>query len=52
MYIHRIAFIIATKISPKDLAVPGKLAQLSPAIISNPLDNFKNLFEIPVLFMY
>jgi len=50
MYIRRIAFITGSKLSPKDLAVPGALAQLSPPEVSNPSDNLKNLFEIPVLF--
>jgi hypothetical protein len=50
MYIRRIRFIIGRKISPKDLAVPGALAQISPPNVSNPSDNLKNLFEIPVLF--
>jgi hypothetical protein len=50
MYIRRIRFITKNNISPKDLAVPGALAQLSPAAVSNPSDNLKNLFEIPVLF--
>src|ERR671912_693712 len=50
MYIRRISFIKKNNISPKDLAVPGALAQLSPAAVSNPSDNLKNLFEIPVLF--
>ena len=50
MYIRRIAFITSSKLSPKDLAVPGALAQLSPPEVSNPSDNLKNLFEIPVLF--
>jgi hypothetical protein len=50
MYIHRIYFITSRKLDPKDLAVPGKLAQISPPNVSNPSDNFKNLFEIPVLF--
>jgi len=50
MYVRRIAFITSNKISPKDLAVPGALAQLSPPEVSNPSDNLKNLFEIPVLF--
>ena len=50
MHIRRIAFITSNKISPKDLAVPGALAQLSPPEVSNPSDNLKNLFEIPVLF--
>jgi hypothetical protein len=50
MYIRRISFIRSNKISPRDLAVPGALAQLSPSAVSNPSDNLKNLFEIPVLF--
>jgi len=50
MYIRRIRFITKNDISQKDLAVPGALAQLSPAAVSNPSDNLKNLFEIPVHF--
>ncbi len=50
MYIRWISFITSTKISPKDLAVAGTLAQISPPAVSNPSDNLKNLFEIPVLF--
>jgi len=50
MYIRRISFITGNKLSPKDLAVPGELARLSPSAVSNPSDNLKNLFEIPVLF--
>ncbi|BBD66597.1 hypothetical protein NIES4072_61300 [Nostoc commune NIES-4072] len=50
MYIRRISFIKSRKISPEDLAVGSTLAQISPANVSNPSDNFKNLFEIPVLF--
>lgn len=50
MYIRRIAFIQTNRLSPVDLAVPGELARVSPAAVSNPSDNLKNLFEIPVLF--
>ncbi|HTO68937.1 MAG TPA: MAPEG family protein [Myxococcota bacterium] len=50
MYAKRIAFINANQISPRDMEVPGKLAEISPADVSNPSDNFKNLFEMPVLF--
>ncbi len=49
MYIRRIHFITNHKLSPTDLA-PAAFAQLSPPGVSNPSDNFKNLFEIPVLF--
>ena len=50
MYIRRISFITKSNLSPADLAVPGALAQASPAAVSNPSDNLENLFEIPVLF--
>ena len=50
MYIRRIRFLTRNNISTKDLAVPGALAQMSPPAVSNPSDNLKNLFEIPVLF--
>ena len=50
MYIRRISFIRSKGIDPKDMAVPGALARLSPPEVSNPSDNFKNLFEVPVLF--
>lgn len=50
MYIRRISFITSHKIQSQDLAIPGSLAQISPPSVSNPSDNLKNLFEIPVLF--
>jgi len=50
MYVRRIHFINSNKINPNDLAVPGTLARLSPAAVSNPSDNLKNLFEMPVVF--
>ena len=50
MYVRRIHFINSNKISPNDLAVPGALARLSPSAVSNPSENLKNLFEMPVLF--
>lgn len=50
MYIRRISFITSRKLSQQELSVPGTLAQISPPNVSNPSDNLKNLFEIPVLF--
>jgi hypothetical protein len=50
MYVRRIHFINSNRLSPAQLAIPGELARLSPAAVSNPSDNLKNLFEIPVLF--
>lgn len=50
MYIRRIAFITGRKLTPAEMAIPGRLAELSPPEVSNPSDNFKNLFEMPVIF--
>ena len=50
MYVRRIRFITLSKLNPKDLAVPGELARLSPPAVSNPSDNLKNLFEVPAIF--
>ncbi len=50
MYIRRIRFITSSSLTQEQLITPGVLAGLSPAAVNNPSDNFKNLFEIPVLF--
>jgi hypothetical protein len=50
MYARRIRFINSTGLDTQDLAAPGKLAAISPPAVSNPSDNLKNLFEMPVLF--
>ncbi len=49
MYAKRIPFIRAGRLSEEQLR-PLELARLSPAEVSNPSDNLKNLFEIPTLF--
>ena len=50
MYIRPIRFIMGRRIRSQDLAAPGRLAELAPPEVSNPSDNLKNLFEIPVIF--
>jgi hypothetical protein len=50
MYSRRIPLINALKLTQRELAIPGELARVSPPAVSNPSDNLKNLFEIPVLF--
>lgn len=50
MYARRIPFLLSRKLTQADMAKPGELARISPAAVSNPSDNLKNLFEIPVLF--
>ncbi|HEY9692261.1 MAG TPA: MAPEG family protein [Oculatellaceae cyanobacterium] len=53
MYIRRISFFTSIKSHSQELALPttpDQLAQISPPSVSNPSDNLKNLFEIPVIF--
>ena len=50
MYIRRIRFITHNQLPPEDFTTPGRFAELAPAEVTNPADNFRNLFEIPVLF--
>jgi hypothetical protein len=49
MYVRRIRFIRSNSFSAKELT-PTAFARLSPPEVTNPSDNLKNLFEIPVLF--
>jgi hypothetical protein len=49
MYIRRIRFITKRKLTSKELD-PIAFTEISPPSISNPSDNLKNLFEIPILF--
>lgn len=49
MYARRIPFVLSLG-AKVDLRKPGELARLSPTAVSNPSDNLKNLFEMPVLF--
>lgn len=50
MFARRIPFIQRSGLTPEDLATPGRLNAAQPATVSNPSDNLKNLFEMPVLF--
>lgn len=49
MYARRIPFITKNSFPPEKLQ-PLEFARLSPPAVSNPSDNLKNLFELPVLF--
>ena len=50
LYARRIPFILGSTLTQEQMITPGVFAQLSPPAVNNPSDNFKNLFEIPVLF--
>ena len=49
MYAKRIPFITKNELGPEELK-PTRFAELQPPDVSNPSDNLKNLFEMPVLF--
>jgi hypothetical protein len=49
MYFRRLSFIASKKLKTEELT-DSLLEQLSPPSVSNPSNNFKNLFEIPVIF--
>ena len=49
LFAKRVPFILRTDFGPGG-PTPSKFAALSPLDVSNPSDNLKNLFELPVLF--
>jgi hypothetical protein len=49
MYAKRIPFIRSLGLQPNEVT-PAALATRSPPAVSNPSDNLKNLFEVPVIF--
>lgn len=49
MYARRIPFILINKLAPNQLT-KAELTRLSPPAVSQPSDNLKNLFELPVVF--
>ena len=50
MFVRRVPFILSSGMTQEQMATPGELARIQPASVANPADNFKNLFEMPVLF--
>ena len=49
LYFKRIPWIQASNLTPEQM-VPHEFERLQPAEVRNPSDNFRNLFELPVLF--
>lgn len=50
MYVLRIGHILRQRIHPQKLTTPDKVGALIPEPVSYPAYNFRNLFELPVLF--
>ena len=50
MYAGRLSFLFANKIDYRKIDTPDKAAGVIPEKIAYASNNFKNLFELPVLF--
>jgi len=50
LYIRRLAFIKANNIDAQQLTTPVRGEQIIPEEVSYPSYNFRNLFELPVVF--
>jgi len=50
MYVRRLRFIVGHRIDAQDLTTPEKGAKVIPETIHWPAYNFRNLFELPVVF--
>ena len=50
MAVTRISFLYGNRVHPQKVSTPELMNQLVPESIQNPANNFKNLFEMPVIF--
>ncbi len=50
MFVRRMAFLTANKIDAERLKTPQQIAEIIPANVAAAAHNFKNLFEVPVLY--
>ena len=50
LYVRRIAYCKKNKIHAQRLSTPEKAVELLPDKVNHPAHNFKNLFELPVVF--
>lgn len=50
MFVTRFKALGEAKVDPQELATPDAVARVLPPSAANPGNNFKNLFEVPVLF--
>ncbi|MGI9275756.1 MAG: MAPEG family protein [Endozoicomonas sp.] len=50
LFARRTSYMSQKNIAPQDLISPEKVAELIPEHVAAPGNNFKNLFELPVLF--
>ena len=50
MYVKRLSYLSHQNIDPQSINTPPKMFELLPDSVQYPADNFKNLFEMPVIF--
>ena len=50
LYVRRIRFLVSHRIDAQKVSTPEKVSELIPEHVQYPANNFKNLFELPVLF--
>ena len=50
MYVRRLSFIFANHIEAQDLATPEQATEIIPPEVHRAAYNFRNLFELPVVF--
>ena len=50
LYVRRIRFLVTHRVDAQRVSTPEKVAAVIPEQVQYPANNFKNLFELPVLF--
>ena len=50
LYVRRIHFLVTHRVDAQKVSTPEKVSALIPEHVQYPANNFKNLFELPVLF--
>ena len=50
LYVRRLRYIVRHRVNAQDLTTPEKGARIIPEEVSWPAYNFRNLFELPVVF--
>ena len=50
MYRRRVGYMLRHRIAAQKASTPEKGSTLLPDHVNNPANNFKNLFELPVIF--
>ena len=52
LYVRRIGYLKSHRVHAQKVATPEKVSEIIPDEVQYPAHNFKNLFEMPVLFYF